>query len=294
MSGTTLAADFGLQNEDQVDHIDGVTTPDRLYDHRIIFLDRLDEQMVQTLAGAAAKSLVLVVPRGTDMSWCRLGFIEADMPREIYSAIASTLFDYDSRFVVREDAIAPDCRIHPTVSISAGVTIGPGCIIDEGVIILPNATIGPNCRIGARSLIKSGAVIGQPGFGGFKDSRGQMQHLPHLGGVIIEPDVEIGAMTTVASGTIHPTVIESQAKIDDRVHIAHNCRIGHQAQIVAHAEVSGSVVVGPGVWIGPNAAVREGLTIGAGAFLAMGAIVTKNVEPNAKVGGNPARQLPGA
>jgi UDP-3-O-[3-hydroxymyristoyl] glucosamine N-acyltransferase len=113
--------------------------------------------------------------------------------------------------------------------------------------------------------------------------------MPHVAGVYIGDHVVIGALNTVASGTIHPTVVEDYVKTDDHVHIAHNCHIGARTLITACAELSGSVVVGPDCWIGPNASVRDGVDIGAKAFVGIAANVVGPVSAGETVMGNPAR-----
>ena len=108
--------------------------------------------------------------------------------------------------------------------------------------------------------------------------------------MVIQDNVEIGALNTVAGGTIHPTVVEVDVKTDDHVHIAHNCRIGPRTIITACAELSGSVRIGADCWIGPNASIRDGISVGDGAFVGIGSNVIAPVLPRAIVYGNPAHE----
>ena len=103
--------------------------------------------------------------------------------------------------------------------------------------------------------------------------------------------VEIGALNSIARGTLSDTVIESGVKTDNLVHIAHNCHIGSGCLLTACAELSGGVHLGENVWIGPNSSFKQKVIIGSGSLIGLGAVVTKNVEKNCVVAGHPAKKL---
>jgi UDP-3-O-[3-hydroxymyristoyl] glucosamine N-acyltransferase len=178
--------------------------------------------------------------------------------------------------------------IEPFCFIDSNVVIGNNCYIKSGVKINKYSIIGDNCIIGEN------AVIGGPGFGIERDSNSaqyENYRIPHLGGVIIKDNVEVGALVSIASGTIDPTVINEYVKIDDCVFIAHNCNIGKGTFIIANAEVSGSVTIGEGAWIGPNVSIIQKVKIGKKATVGIGAVVTKDIEENMIVAGNPADDI---
>lgn len=183
-------------------------------------------------------------------------------------------------------------KIHPTANIGMGAIIGPGCEIDEGVIIEPNVVIMNRTRIGSFSRVRANSTIGSDGFGFERDDDGTVLRFVHLGRVWIGCNVEIGANTCIARGTLDDTVIEDGAKIDNLVHIAHNVRIGPGAFVIAGAEVSGGCNVGKGAWVGPNACVREKVQIGNGAMVGIGATVLRSIPSGEVHVGNPARPLP--
>ena len=112
--------------------------------------------------------------------------------------------------------------------------------------------------------------------------------MPHLGGVVIDKNVRVGANNTVVSGTINPTRIGENTKLDDHVHFAHNCIAGKSCFITACVQFSGSVVLGDRVWIGPNTSIINGIKIEDDAIIGIGAVVTKNVDKKQVVAGNPA------
>lgn len=144
----------------------------------------------------------------------------------------------------------------------------------------PVLTIQPGLRTGQH------VVIGGEGFGFYKGQR-----VPHIGGVTIGQDVEIGSGTCIDRGTLGDTIIGDRTKIDNLVHLAHNCVIGKDCMIVAHATICGSVIIEDGVWVGAGATILQKLRIGKGAVIGAGAVVTKDVPAGATVVGNPARIL---
>ncbi len=182
-------------------------------------------------------------------------------------------------------------RIDPTATIGPGVAIGKNVVIGARTRVSANVTIGDETRIGADCFIKSGSVIGDPGFGFERDEDGTPIRMLHFGGVVIGDRVEVGSLDTVVCGTLGPTVVEDDVKIDDHVHVGHNVRIGKKALVTACAELGGGVVVGEAAWIGPNVSILERVTIGDRAFVGLGAVVLRDVAPGVTVVGNPARVL---
>ncbi len=169
--------------------------------------------------------------------------------------------------------IGENTVIEPFCYIDNDVVIGNNCCIMTGAKIRKHVVIGDNC------VLRENCVIGGWGFGFEKDNNNMYQRLPHIGGVVIEDDVEIGEFTAVCAGTIDPTVIRSGVKIDNLVHIAHNCVIGENTAIIACAEVSGSTRIGANCWIAPNSALINGITIGQNVTIGMGATICRDV-PN--------------
>lgn len=160
--------------------------------------------------------------------------------------------------------------------------IGEGCRIGPGAVILPRVVLGARVTIGA------GAVIGAPGFGFALGRDGATREIPQLGGVIIEDDVHIGPLCTIACGTLGPTIIRRGAKLDAQVHIGHNCEIGANAIIAAQSGIAGSVTVGRGVMMGGQVGVADHLRIGDGARIAAKSGVIGDIAPGATVAGYPA------
>jgi UDP-3-O-[3-hydroxymyristoyl] glucosamine N-acyltransferase len=132
--------------------------------------------------------------------------------------------------------------------------------------------IYPRSVIGSRVIIHAGAVLGSDGFGYVLDpANGRYEKFPQIGKLIIEDDVEIGANATIDRGALEVTRIGRGTKIDNLVHIGHNCQIGENVIIAAQAGFSGSitieddVVIGGQVGVGEHARIEEGVLLGGQA-----------------------------
>lgn len=189
----------------------------------------------------------------------------------------------DGQWEVLAPARGRDCEIAETAVIHDNVVIGDECRIMAGAVLLPNT------RLGRGVVIKPNAVLGGDGFE-VKVIGGRRRIVPHVGGVWLEDDVEIGSNTCVDRGLFGEfTRIGPGSKIDNLVHIAHRVSIGSECSVIACAEVSGSAVLGRNVWIGPNASINQGLALGDNAFIGTGAVVTRPVPAYALAYGSPAR-----
>jgi len=193
--------------------------------------------------------------------------------------------------------IAQTAAIGRNVSLGNGVRIGEYSIIGDDVIIgdqteiRHHVVINDHTIIGNDCLIKSGAVIGEEGFGFERDEKGIPYRIPHIGGVVIGNGVEVGSGAVIARGTIDNTFIQDNVKIDDKVFIAHNVKIGSNSYIVACTEISGSTQIGNNCYIGPNCSIMNGIIIGANCFVGIGTVVTKSLPENVIVAGVPAKIL---
>lgn len=173
----------------------------------------------------------------------------------------------DARAVIQRDA-----RIGDRTWIGAGSVVGDGAIVGEDCEIYPNVTIYPGSQIGNRVIVHAGTVLGSDGFGYVRGSSdGGYEKFPQIGRLIVEDDVEIGANTTIDRGALETTRIGRGTKIDNLVHIGHNCQIGENVIIAAQAGFSGSIVIennviiGGQVGIGEHARLTEGVMLGGQA-----------------------------
>jgi UDP-3-O-[3-hydroxymyristoyl] glucosamine N-acyltransferase len=192
----------------------------------------------------------------------------------------------------RTVSVHPTAVIHPSVVLGPGVyvneravigaraqigentKIGAGCAIAEGVSIgrdceiYPNVTIYSGTSVGDRVMVHAGAVLGSDGFGYVRDRKtGHYEKFPQVGSLAIEDDVEIGANATIDRGALDETRIRRGAKIDNLVHIGHNCQIGEDVVIAAQTGLSGSIVIEKGVVLGGQVGIGEHARIEEGVML---------------------------
>jgi UDP-3-O-[3-hydroxymyristoyl] glucosamine N-acyltransferase LpxD len=189
--------------------------------------------------------------------------------------------------------VSLEATIGKDVSIGCNCVIGAGVSIGANTIILNNVVISGRTQIGGGCFIKSGAVIGETGFGFCLDELGIPVQMPHFGDVVIGNGVSIGANSTIERGIFDSTVISDHVKIDDLVQIGHNVNLGKGVQIAAGTILCGAVHVGQQTWIAPNVTALERTQIGKNAYVGLAANVLKDVPDNAVVVGNPAKRLTG-
>ena len=246
----------------------------------------------ENLAGALkSQASVIIAGNFAEKADSSKGLLIVANPRLAFARVASLL---------RENAahsaeIHPRAVIHPSAKLGNGVSvganavigksaigdrtkIGAGCVINDGVEvgddceICPNVTIYTGSRLGNRVIVHAGAVLGSDGFGYVRDAQsGRHEKFPQIGKLEIGDDVEIGANTTIDRGALETTRIGRGTKIDNLVHIGHNCQFGEDVIIAAQAGFSGSitienqVVIGGQVGVGEHARIQEGVLLGGQA-----------------------------
>jgi len=217
--------------------------------------------------------------------------IPVDDPRLVFTKILQAFGEKDVPSKIEATAIIGDnCKIDPSVYIGHYTVIGDNVVIGKNTNIRNHVVINSDTEIGENTLIKSHCVIGEKGYG-FIHENGLPIAIPHIGGVSIGNNVEIGSFTTIVKGTLGLTIIKDHVKIDDHIHIAHNVEIDEAAMIVACAEISGSTKIGKRSWIAPNATIIDRITIGDDSIIGIGAVITKNVDSNVIMVGNPGKVL---
>jgi UDP-3-O-[3-hydroxymyristoyl] glucosamine N-acyltransferase len=233
--------------------------------------------------------------------------LEADLPldpRVLWVDDARYAFAVAARKLRGEEAnsgVHPSAVIGRGVVIGVGTRIGPGVVLGDSVVIgnacelLARVTVYPGTVLGSRVVVQAGAVLGSTGFGYARNGQtGEYLLFPQQGRLIVEDEVEIGANTTIDRGALGETRIGRGTKIDNLVHIGHNCVIGKNVIIAAQTGISGSSVVEDGAILGGQVGIGEHATVGAGVILGGGAGVLSGKKmrgPGEVFWGRPARPL---
>ena len=196
----------------------------------------------------------------------------------------------------KEPGIHSSAIIDSEAIVDQSAHIGAGCVVGKATIgadtvLMPNVVVYDGVKIGNRCLIHAGVVIGTDGLGCTRDEEGKLTKFPHLGGVIIEDDVEIGANSQVAKGAFSDTFIKNGCKLNGLCFVAHNCVLEENVWITGDTMLCGSVHVGKNTTIFSNVVVRDQRIIGEGVVIGMGSVVTKDVPSGETWVGNPAKKF---
>ncbi|HET6646107.1 MAG TPA: UDP-3-O-(3-hydroxymyristoyl)glucosamine N-acyltransferase [Pyrinomonadaceae bacterium] len=250
---------------------------------------------------------LLIVPDGTAELTRKIAanvpaIIEVRKPKLAFALIGGVLHPqkkreplvHDSAMVGAGADIAFTAYIGPHVSIGENSTIGAGTRVESGVTVGDDVTIGTDCvlqpnvtlydrvQIGNNVVLHAGVCVGADGFGYVRDDVGYHK-FPQIGTVVIEDDVELGAYSCVDRAALGRTRIGRGTKIDNLVHVGHNCDIGQRVVIAAQTGISGSVVIeddaviGGQVGFGDHVRVQSGAIIGSKAGILPGKIVRPGV-----------------
>lgn len=210
------------------------------------------------------------------------GVLIAENPEKIFYLVHNYLFR-ETDFYKKdkfETIIGKNAKISPKAIIAEkNVSIGDNVVIEPGAVIMENVQIGNDCFIGANT------TLGTRGFQYYRFDD-EAIYIEHIGGIIIQNNVEILSGSCIASGLIRPTYLCDNVKIDNLVHIGHSAYLDKRVLVTAGVVVGGSAYIGKRAWIGINSVICASVQIGNDAFVCMGAAVTKDVEDGQKVAGN--------
>ena len=295
--------------------IAGVRSSEEATAMHLVFADSPAALSAALASAAGAVVLLADTAAGATDGKC---IVEAEQPR-LWFARAARLLQRD----FPKPGIHPGATVSEDASLGIGVSVAAGAVIDAGVQIGPHtrieagAVIGSGVRIGAdcciypravlypgttlgdRVMVHAGAVLGADGFGYVRDNKtGAYTQFPQQGTLVIEDDVEIGANSTIDRGALQETRIRRGTKIDNLVHVGHNCDIGEDVILVALTGISGSSTVGKGaviagqVGIGDHVHVGPGVILGGQSGVFNGKTLTnEGHKPGTVFFGTPARPL---
>ena len=228
----------------------------------------------------------------------------AEVCRLIYGKLFSNLpIGLDPLASVHQSAVIGDgVSVGPFCYIGKGVRVGKNTIIESHCYIGENVSLGEDCRlypsvkvlanceIGNGVHLNSGVVIGSEGYG-FEQVGTSHEKIPHLGKVIIEDDVEIGANTCIDRGTVRPTLIGNGVKADNLAQIGHNVKIGDNSLICAQVGIAGSVVIGNNVVLGGQSGISDNIFVGDNVITGGATKVLSNIPAGRVMLGYPAMKM---
>jgi len=260
--------------------------------HRVAALDNAGAGAITFLANPKYRnqlattraSAVIVSPRDADAT--ALPKLVTANPYATYARVATLFHPLQpvAPGVHANVALAPTARVADSASLAAYVVIGERTIIGERVCIHGGCVVGDDCTIGddvtlyprvvaypktsigPRTIVHAGAVLGADGFG-IAEQGGRWIKVPHVGGLVIGADVEIGANTTIDRGALGDTVLEDDVKLDNQIQIGHNCRIGAHTAIAGCTGIAGSTRIGRNCKIGGAAMIAGHLNIPDGTVI---------------------------
>ncbi len=276
---------------------------ENVYFTKISSIDRVDSETLDWINPTRkdkqeifnnSKAMIIICDNSIEIDDNKINgkcIIIVDNPKLIFLRIANKLF---TQFIKPE--IHPTSFITEEAQIGDNTYIGPFTFVGKSkignnTIIYGNCHIYDNVVIGDNVIIHAGTVIGADGFGYVRNENDEFEKFPHVAGVIIENNVEIGSNTSIDRGSLTDTIIKEGAKIDNLVHIAHNVIIGKHTAVIANSMIGGSTKIGDYSWIAPTASLKEQLKIGNRVVIGVAAVVTKNVPDNETWTGSPARPM---
>lgn len=186
-------------------------------------------------------------------------------------------------YIAKSAVIGKNCKIFP------GAYIGGEVVMGDNVYIGSGAKLVGSIRVGNNVVIRENAVLGADGLSTNRDEDGKAVTMPQFGGIILEDDVQIGALSVIGRGAIDNTIIGRGSKIDNSCFVSHNVQMGEDTFMVGESIMFGSSSTGAQAYISGNACIRDGIHVGRGALVGMGAVVVKPVGDGSIVKGNPAK-----
>ncbi|MFA6216490.1 MAG: UDP-3-O-(3-hydroxymyristoyl)glucosamine N-acyltransferase [Candidatus Omnitrophota bacterium] len=244
-----------------------------------------------------------------DMTQAVKPIIRVDNPSLAFVKIVSFILPSEEKI---PQGIHPTAVVGKDVRLGKQVALGPHVIVEDGVsigdktviwgnsylghqstigretIIYPNVSIREKVSIGNNVIIHSGTVVGSDGFG-YVTVEGTHYKIPQVGIVIIEDDVEIGSNVSIDRARFDKTVIGRGTKIDNLVHIAHNCIIGKNCLIIAQVGISGSTSIGNNVILAGQVGLVGHIKVGNNSIVMAQSGVSKSLPDGSVVWGTPAK-----
>ena len=197
------------------------------------------------------------------------------------------LTDFFKPFQKATALIAPSARIGENTVVQPGTFVGNNVVIGNNCRIHSNVSIYDDCVIGNNVTIHAGTVLGADAFYYKKRPEG-FDKLKSGGRVVIEDNVDLGALCTIDRGVTGDTTIKKGTKIDNQVHIGHDTVVGEKCLIASQTGIAGCVVIENEVTIWGQVGMTSGITIGEKAVILAQSGISKSLEGGQTYFGYPA------
>ena len=243
--------------------------------------------------GIEVEGINLLIHENPRLAFARL--VTAMLPKKVETGKVS-----DQAYVAASAEFAENVTVYPgafigeQVKIAKNSSIYPGCYIGDGVtigedcLLMANVTITRGNVIGNRVVINPSSVIGCEGFGYERDGDRHFK-VPQAGNVILEDDVEIGTFCAIDRGSIKATVIGKGTKLDNLIHVAHNCQLGENNLLLSQVGLAGTVKTGKNVYFAGQSGCLDHITLTDYVQIGAKAAVTGNIDEPGTYFGYPAR-----
>ena len=214
-----------------------------------------------------------------------------------YGAFAKALALFNPRQIMFSERIHPSAFVSTSAAVAPNAFIGAQCFIGDDVQIGEHSVIHPGVviydgTVNANNLVNgAGTVIGFDGFGYAPGAEGNFSKIPQIGNVVIEDNVEIGALCAIDRATISHTIIRRGAKLDNLIHIAHNVEIGENTMIAAQTGISGSAKIGKRNQIAGQVGMIGHITTADDVIVIAQSGVSKSILKSGTYFGAPAKEF---
>lgn len=291
-----IAEFIGLNNQEKKEII-GLNTLLDSNENQLTFLE--NKKYINDLKKTKAAAVLVTsenaseVPAGTvalvcDEPYLNLAKISKLFAPNVVETQGSEPLIGDNTTVMPNVYIGKDSVIGSNCTIMAGSFIGDNVTIGNNTIIYPNVTVYRDCKIENDCIIHAGTVIGSDGFGFANTKDGKYIKIYQNGNVTIGNDVEIGANCAIDRAVFNSTIIEDGVRLDNLVHIAHNCKIGRGSVLVGQVGLAGSTILNAYVVMGGQSATSGHLEVAPFTTIAARGGVTKTItEPKKSWAGFP-------
>jgi UDP-3-O-[3-hydroxymyristoyl] glucosamine N-acyltransferase len=253
---------------------------------QLSFLDNKKylSQLKNTKAGAVlvAKDYIADVPKGTIALVCDEPYLSLAYISKLFAPNVVETTGIESKIgekctIMNNVSIGFNCNIGKNCIIMAGSFIGDNVTIGDNCVIYPNVVIYRDCKVGNSTIIHSGTIIGADGFGFATSKTGEHVKIYQNGNVQIGSNVEIGSNSTIDRAAFTSTIIEDMVRIDNLVHIAHNCKVGYGSILVTQTGLSGSTILNEYVVMAGQTGTTGHLEIAPYTTISARGVVSKSI-----------------